>query len=283
MAILNMLKENGHTIETPIREYLPDDIPTLARDGIEINFKHLLTHTSGLNYMPDNFGSQYLTGDLGGAFASYDRNKMYTFLLNANIRHQPFTTFEYSNTAMGLLGTILELNYKKSYGDVLKEKVLIPLSLNETFTRMEQTTSTNWAAGYSKGQEATYWNSLGALDGAGVIKSSAEDVMKYAIANIDLSTSTLGSAIAQSHQKTFLPFADLEFYKINGRLGWFQLIQKDLPDESFIWHNGGTGGFSSDLYINKEKRTVLLILANTGNGSEGLSNFTRMLLKFVNE
>lgn len=282
IAILNMLKENGHTIETPIREYLPNDLPTLARDGIEINFKHLLTHTSGLNYMPDNFGIQYLTGDLGGAFSSFDRNKLFSYLLNANLRHKPFTAFEYSNVGMGLLGTILELNYKKSYGDLLKENVLSPLSLNETYTRIEQTTSLNWAVGYANGIEAEYWNSLGAMDGAGVIKSSASDVMKYAIANIDPTTSALGNAINQSHQITFLPFADVDIYKINGRLGWFQLVQKDLPNESFIWHNGGTGGFNSDLYINKNKGTILLILANSASGSKGRENFTKDLLKYIN-
>jgi hypothetical protein len=47
------------------------------------------------------------------------------------------------------------------------------------------------------------------------------------------------------------------------------LIPKELPNESFFWHNGGTGGFSSDLYINKNKDTVLLILANTAAGSKG--------------
>jgi hypothetical protein len=47
------------------------------------------------------------------------------------------------------------------------------------------------------------------------------------------------------------------------------LIPKELPNESFLGHNGGTGGFSSDLYINKNKDTVLLILANTAAGSKG--------------
>ncbi|NJO92561.1 MAG: serine hydrolase [Chloroflexia bacterium] len=70
IAILKMLKENNHTIETPIRLYLPADIPTLARNGVELNFKHLLTHTSGLNYMPDNFGSQYLSGNFRWGFCS---------------------------------------------------------------------------------------------------------------------------------------------------------------------------------------------------------------------
>jgi CubicO group peptidase (beta-lactamase class C family) len=281
IAILKMLKENNHTIETPIRLYLPNDIPTLARNGVELNFKHLLTHTSGLSYMPDNFGSQYLSGNLAGAFAAYNRNKLYTFLINANIRYEPFSTWEYSNTAMGLLGTILELNYNKSYVEVIKEKLFLPLNLNETFTRMEQTNSNNWATGYSKGAEAVYWNSLGAMDGAGVIKSNASDVLKYALANLNTPASELGAAISQSHQITFLPFTETEIYKINMRLGWFQYIDKDLPNESFIWHNGGTGGFNSDLYINKNKNSVLVLLFNSDAGTQGRLDFKKGLLKLV--
>jgi CubicO group peptidase (beta-lactamase class C family) len=280
IAILKMLKENNHTIETPIRLYLPSNIPTLARNGVELNFKHLLTHTSGLSYMPDNFGG--LFGNVGDAFESYTRDKLYTFLINANIRHNPFTTYEYSNLGMGLLGTILELNYNKSYGDVIKEKLLTPLNLNETFTRMEQTNSSNWATGYSNGEETAYWNSLGALDGAGAIKSNAYDVMNYALANLNTPTSELGDAISQSHQITFLPFTEDEHSKINGRLGWFQYIDKS-SNQSFIWHNGGTGGFCSDLYINKNKNTVLVLLYNSNADTEGVKNFTKDLLKLISE
>jgi CubicO group peptidase (beta-lactamase class C family) len=276
-----MLKENNHTIETPIRLYLSNDIPTLARNGVELNFKHLLTHTSGLNYMPDNFGSQYLTGKIEKAFAFYNRNKLFTFLKNANIRHDPFTTWEYSNTAMGLLGTILELNYNKSYGEVIKEKLLIPLNLYETFTRREQTNSNNWAVGYAKGEEAPYWNSLGALDGAGVIKSNAADVLKYGLANLNSATSPLGDAILQSQQITFLPFTETENYKINMRLGWFQYISKNLPNESFVWHNGGTGGFNSELYINKNKNAILVLLFNSDTGTQERLDFKEELLKIM--
>ena len=59
IAAMNMLSEKGQTIENPIRPYLPNDLPTLARDGIEVNFKHIVTHTSGLSYFPDNFGTGY--------------------------------------------------------------------------------------------------------------------------------------------------------------------------------------------------------------------------------
>lgn len=283
ITALNMLLEKGQTIETPIRTYLPSNLPTLARDGIEVNFKHLMTHTSGLSYFPDNFGVGYYTGKLEKEFENYDRNKLFTYLINAPLRHKPFTTWEYSNAGMGLLGTILELNYSMDYGSILKEKLLKPLQLNDTKTDMAQTDMTRWAVGYAKGQETPYWNSLNAMNGAGVIKSTASDMIKYGLANMNPPNSQLGKAIIQSHNITFLPFTDGGDFKINGRLGWFQFLHSSLPNETFIWHNGGTGGFSSDLFVNENKKSILVLLYNSDTGTPAREDFRLELLKIISQ
>jgi CubicO group peptidase (beta-lactamase class C family) len=202
-------------------------------------------------------------------------------LLNTPLRTKPFTTWEYSNGAMGLLGTLLELNYAKSYGTILKEKLLVPLQLNDTKTDMAETDISRWSKGYSNGKEIKYWNSLNAMNGAGVIKSTASDMVKYGIANLNPPNTLLGNAITKTHQITFLPFIDGGTFKINGRLGWFQLIHKDLPNETFIWHNGGTGGYSSDMFINKNKNSILVLLYNTDKGTEAREDFRLELLKII--
>lgn len=281
IAIQNMLTENNQTIEKTVRSYLPANLPTLQRNGVEVNFKHLLTHTSGLPYFPDNFGFGLYTNNIGSEFANYDRNKLYTHLQNVHLRATPFTKWEYSNTGVGLLGTILELNYNSTYGAVLKNKIFTPLQLSDTKTNMSETDAARWATGYSKGRETPYWNSLNALNGAGVIKSTAADLIKYSRANLNPPNTLLGAAIAATHQITYLPFEDRDIIKINGRLGWFQLIHRDLPNESFIWHNGGTGGFSTDMFINKSKKSILVLLYNNDKGTVEREDFKLELLKII--
>ena len=283
IAAMNMLLEKGQTIENPIRPYLPTDLPTLARDGIEVNFKHILTHTSGLSYFPDNFGTGYYTGNLKGEFENYDRNKMFTWLLNTPLRHKPFTKWEYTNGGMGLMGTILELNYGKSYGAIMKEKLFTPLGLNDTKTDIAEADLTRWATGYTNGREEPYWNSLNAMNGAGVIKSTTSDMIKYGLANMNPPNTPLGKAISKTQEITFLPFTEAGRIKINGRLGWFQCIHLDLPNETFIWHNGGTGGFSSDMFINKNKKSILVMLYNTDKGTQAREDFRLELLKIMSE
>lgn len=283
IAVLNMLRENNQTIETPIRSYMPEDLPTLQRDKTEVSFKHLLTHTSGLPYFPDNFGFGLYTDKIASEFENYNRNKLFSHLKNVRLRFTPFTNWEYSNTGMGLLGTILELNYKKDYGAILNEQIFVPLRLDDTKTDLSETERSRWTTGYSKGRETPYWNSLNALNGAGVIKSTASDLMKYGLSNLYPPSSALGESINRSHQVTYPNFDDRDTYKINNRLGWFQLIYKDLPSESFIWHNGGTGGYSTDMFINKEKKSILILLYNNDKGTVEREDLKLELLKLISK
>jgi CubicO group peptidase (beta-lactamase class C family) len=283
IAILNMLLEKNLTIESPIRGFLPTDLPTLQREKTEVNFKHLLTHTSGLPYFPDNFGFSLYTGRVDKAFSDYDRNKLYTCLTNVRLKAVPFTSFEYSNTGVAALGNILELNYNKSYGAVIKEKILTPLGLTETTADFNETDASNWAVGYNNiGTEMPYWKTLNAFDAAGVLKSNALDMLKYAKANIAPPNTTLGKAINLTHNITYLPFQERLDGKINGRLGWFQYIINGLPNASFIWHNGGTDGFNTDLFINKANKTAVALFYNSDGDTQARRDFKLALLKLVN-
>jgi CubicO group peptidase (beta-lactamase class C family) len=284
IAILQMLKENGETINQPIRKYLPDNLPTLQRDGVEVTFKHLLTHSSGLPYFPDNFGLNLYGSNIANAFKNYHRNDLYTCIKNVRLNFLPETKFEYSNTGMGLLGTILELNYNKSYDEVIREKIFSPLGFNYAKVNMNETNLNDWAIGYnSNGKETKYWESLGALNGAGVIKSNMVDLLNYGVANINIPNGSIGDAIIDSHAVSYLPFDNREYFKINGRLGWFQLIHIGLPNESFVWHNGGTGGFNTDLFVNKNHKTVLGIFFNKDGDTPGRQKFMEDLLKIINQ
>jgi CubicO group peptidase (beta-lactamase class C family) len=155
------------------------------------------------------------------------------------------------------------------------------LQLNDTKTDMAETDMSRWSKGYSNGKEIKYWDSLNAMNGAGVIKSTASDMVKYGIANLNPPKTLLGNAITKSQEITFLPFTAAGDIKINGRLGWFQCIHKGLPNETFIWHNGGTGGYSSDMYINKNKNSLVIVLYNTDKGTQARADFMLELLKII--
>ena len=276
-----MLLEKNQTINQTIRESLPDSIPVLEKEGEEVTFKHLLNHTSGIPYFPGNFDIFNSADELAESIKLYDKNKLFTFLKQNPLLFKPGEYLEYSNTAYGLLGLLLEQHYKKSFAAVLQEKMFNPLGLLETKTLIEQTDLTRWSKGYEEGEPVSYLNDWNVLAGSGVLKSTLKDVLKYGISNLIPPSGLLGEAIKQSHQVTYLPFSDAGKYKINGRLGWFQYINNELPNSRFIFHNGSTGGYNSELFINTETNSVLVILFNTRYTGSARQGFITDLHKIM--
>lgn len=283
IAIVKMLEDEGKSIDTPIEAYLPADLPTLNRDGVELTFKHLLTHTSGLPYMPNNLGVSFYTNTAKG-WREYDNNKLFSALKSTRLAFEPFTDFTYSNTAMGTLGVILERKYGKDYGDIIKEMILQALNLQATSAYFEETDLANWAKGYkSNGKESDYWITLNALDGAGVLKSNASDMLKFAQANIELPKSPISNSLSLCQNIFTNIVRETNFDKTVNCLGWFSYQNKGINDETFLYHNGGTGGFNSELFINLERESGLVLLFNTDGGTEGRELFIRELLRIISE
>lgn len=278
MAV-QMLLEQDSNVDTPIKSYLPDDLPTLNRNGIEVNFKHLLTHTSGLARMPSNFK---LLKNPAKAYSDYDDRRLYSFLENARLHADPFTQYSYSNAGMGLVGTILERNYDLDYGDVLRQKLTGALNLSNTSAYFDETNLDRWAQGYGvNGKEADYWKSLNALDGAGVIKSTMMDLLTYASANLNPPESRLGDAIKMTHTLYFNEYEDGDFFKIRSCLGWHEYINKALPEKTFLWHGGDTAGFSSTMILDLEEKNALVLLFNTQVHPDERQLFISDLLKLL--
>ncbi|HMO39317.1 MAG TPA: serine hydrolase domain-containing protein [Saprospiraceae bacterium] len=283
IAIVKMLEDEGKSIDTPIKAYLPANLPTLNRDGIELTFKHLLTHTSGLPYMPNNLGLSFYTNITKG-WREYDENKLFSSLKNARLAFVPFTDFTYSNTAYGTLGVILQRKYGKDYGEIIKDLILEPLDLQATSAYFEETDLSNWAKGYTNtGKESDYWKTLNALDGAGVLKANASEVLKFAQANIDIQTSPISNSMALC-QNIYTNFVrETAYERTVNCLGWFSYENKGISNETFLYHNGGTGGFNSELFINKDKNSALVILFNTDGDTGDRQLFIRELLQIISE
>lgn len=270
IAVTEMLLNEKKEIETPIKSYLPSDLPTLQRGGVEVTFKHLLTHTSGMPRMPNNYSSIE-------KYEGYSQEKLYQYLYNVQLESTPFTTFNYSNTGFGILGNILERHYKMSYNELIADRLLNPLKLKDTKVKFEDTDTNRWAKGYSKGEEAEYWKSMNAMNGAGVIKSTAKDLLAYATANLSPPDNTLGQAIKLTHQKAFGET------NRDGGLAWVLTAPNKKSGKRIWWHNGGTGGFTSWLFINEEKESALVILFNSSMDNGPGAEFIDVLLKITAE
>jgi CubicO group peptidase (beta-lactamase class C family) len=247
-------------LDDPINKYLPDFIGKLEYEGVPVTLQSLSNHSSGLPRLPSNLSLQ--GADALNPYKNYDVSSLFGFLKNFKLTRKPGTEYEYSNLAVGLLGTILEKVNGKPYEELLTIKIGNPLQMNDTRQFILKTDSSRVAKGYDEnGNLSSQWD-FKAFAGAGGIRSTVKDLLKYAAANINTTNKNLNQAIQLTHAVTFQPAT------AKVALGWH--IIKPGNDE-VIFHNGGTGGFRTYLAVNPGKKSAVVILSNAAisNDNEG--------------
>jgi len=101
---------------------------------------------------------------------------------------------------------------------------------------------------------AENWD-IPALAGAGAIRSSVNDMIKFIKANLKRDDKPLTRALHLSHVKRH----NMENGLSMG-LGWHL-----GRDGNTLWHNGGTGGYHAWLAISPDRKVGVVVLANTAN------------------
>lgn len=236
-------------LDDPINKYLPDSIPAITFNGKPVTLASLSNHSSGLPRLPDNF---WTGSDNKNPYKHYDDRRLFSFLKNFKTVREPGSQYEYSNLAQGLLGVILERVSGKSYEQLLKEIIWQPLKMSGTRITLLKNDSVLFAQGYSGTNTMHSWE-FQSLAAAGAIRSSTEDILLYARAQIDKGNSRLQKAIALSHQLTY--------EKSNSRvaLGWHVIVNQD---KTYLFHNGQTGGYFTVLFVNPASKKALVMLTN---------------------
>ncbi len=266
LLMIDYLQTNSLSIENPINNFLPSDIPIVQHDGNPIRIKHLLNHTSGLPRLPDDFETGM---DPNNPYKHYDSSKVYSYLKNFTLQINPGQTWEYSNLGAGLSGIILERQNHKSYEQLLIEKICTPLGLGKTKITLNSADSSNFAFGYnSYGRQVPYWDDMNAFKGAGAIKSNAKDLILYGKTILNHESSVLKTQIDSCLNVTY------ESNDLQMASGWLNL---KFNGNECLFHDGGTGGFNSYIVIDKAKSIVLVILFNNAPSSKTENCFLELV------
>jgi D-alanyl-D-alanine-carboxypeptidase/D-alanyl-D-alanine-endopeptidase len=259
LALAGMVKEGKVKLTDPVQKFLPKDVNMPTRNGKAITLISLANHTSSLPRLPTNMPF----GDPLDPYADYTIDMLYRFLNDYELTRDVGEKVEYSNLAVGLLGHVLGLIDNKTYQQVITNRVLKPLLMNDTFVDVPNTHIGKLSDGHDSSLKKTKHWQLPTLAGAGAIKSNIKDMALYLKANLD--QQPLNDAINLTQQQT--TGFDGTGPKVG--LAWFTA---DYPEGSYLWHNGGTGGFRSFIGFDKSKQRGILILENTTNGLDAIGN-----------
>lgn len=146
MLTMQLVAEKKLKLDGVIADYLP---AYSNEYGDQVTIHQLLTHTGGIpNYT--NFPSYR---DL--MKESKTPMELVAVFADSTLQFVPGERFSYSNSGYVLLGAIIEAVTEKSLPDVLQEKILEPLGMNDTGFEKKGEVLKNRATGYDR-QGITY-------------------------------------------------------------------------------------------------------------------------------
>ena len=250
--LADMVSRGEVKLDDPVSKYLPATVRVPARNGKQITLLDLATQSSGLPRLPTNFRP----ADQRNPYADYSVAQLYQFLSSYTLTRDIGEKYEYSNLGVGLLGHVLSLRAAKPYGQLLKERILDPLGMNDTRIDLTPSMKSRVAQGFNAaGTPMSLWD-LPTLAGAGALRSTANDMLKFLAANLDSSSAPLGKVLTRA--RTSIRVADRPGNRIG--LGWHVV---DVFGSTQTWHNGGTGGFRTFIGLDQAKHHGVVVLSNS--------------------
>ena len=251
------VNEGRVKLTDPVTMYLPDSVANNKELKL-VTLQTLSNHTSGLPRLPGNFDDH--SSDPLNPYKDYTMAYLYSYLKNCKLSSKPGELYAYSNLAVGLLGTILEKVSGKTFEKMVEEIICTPLGMKGTAEHLSPSLQSRFVSVYNEdGKQTTPWD-FDALAACGSLRSTVNDLVIYARANMIKGDTKLSKAFELTHQVTFDKDPTLG-------LGWHIIMVNDVP---YYFHNGGTYGCSTFLAFNKQKNIAVVILANSGSSVDAL-------------
>ena len=252
LLLADMIERGEVKADDPVSKYLPGGAEVPSRNGKQITLLNLSMQNSGLPRLPDNLKP----ADPANPYADYDAPKLLAFLASYKLTRDPGEKYEYSNLAVGLLGFALAQRAHMSYEELVTERIFKPLHMDHSTISLSPERRRLLAQGYDAELKPVKNWDLDALAGAGAIRSTANDMLKFMAANLGLVDTPLKPAMERMRsvrKDTGMPHVDIA-------MAWH--IFNEFPPDIY-WHNGGTAGYRSFAGMDLATKQAVVVLCNT--------------------
>jgi CubicO group peptidase (beta-lactamase class C family) len=202
--------------------------------------------------MPDNFRP----ANPANPYADYTAEQMFDFLGRYQLARDIGSQFEYSNLGVGLLGQALARRAGKSYEALVRERILDPLRMEHSGITLTPWMADHLAKGHvGFGQVTSNWD-VPAFAGAGALRSTMNDMLRFARANLTADGGRLQRVMQRTHAVRRSAGRD------DMSIGMNWLIRR-VNGVDVVWHNGGTGGYRTWLGFDRTRRVAAVVLTNS--------------------
>jgi CubicO group peptidase (beta-lactamase class C family) len=248
--------------------YLPDLQMFDPYVSKELTVRDLLTHRSGL-----------ARGDLMWYSGGYDRDEILRRVRFLRPTWSVRSRFGYQNIMYLAAGQAVAKVAGKSWDDLVRERIFVPLGMNETNTSIRALQGkTNVATPHADVNDTLHvvpWHNIDNIGPAGSINSNVFDMVKWVRFQLDggkvngkplVAASPLGETHTPqmiipvgADAKALNPYTHLQAYG----MGWFL---QDYRGRELDQHGGNIDGMSAMVAIMPEEKIGMVVLTNA-NGS----------------
>lgn len=220
------------------------------RDGRAIKWIDLSTHRSGLPRLP----ADYQPASLQNPYRDLDAKTAAAFVNAYELPRTPGESQEYSNLATSLLGYLIAENAGSTYQQLLRDRIARPLRMSDCTVSLTSEQKKRFATPHDRVGSPTLAWTCADLPGAGGVRATMRDMMRFAKAQLSPPSGTLGKAIDLAWKQ----HVDADASGPAMGLGW-----AIIGDGETRFHNGQTGGSYTVLFVNRRLNAAIILLCNT--------------------
>jgi serine-type D-Ala-D-Ala carboxypeptidase/endopeptidase len=258
LLLQDMVEHGEMKLDDPVAKYLPKSVKMPTRNGKDITLLQLATHTSGL----PTASVTWIPERADNPRADYTIERMYDFVSGYKLTRDPGAKYEYSTVGIALLGQAIALKAGKDYESLVVERICRPLKMDSTQITLTGELKDRFAAGHNYSGYAVPGSYWGALTAGAALRSTANDMLKFMSANLDLSPSGLTPLMEKTHVAHFQAHLDTDTgLDTDIALAW--MITREVDGTRIIQHGGLTDGFIAFVCFDNTRRRGVVVLSNS--------------------
>jgi CubicO group peptidase (beta-lactamase class C family) len=274
--MMQMIEAGYFKLDDPVENFVPEIKKIKGySDSNKITFRQLASHTSGLDKGPT------LKNATIGPPEEWE-NKTILSIPTTRLISKPGLKYHYSNMGISIIGLAISRATNQSFIDLVKEKILIPLNMNNTFYKIPVAEMRR----LSKGVNGARLNKInlkisdrdrqgrGYKLPAGGLITTPNDLAKFILTLMGKSDNKILSKESLRLMQT--PVTNIDSSIFYG-LGLF-ITKKD--SSTIVGHGGSTSGYSSLFAFDTLNNNGVVLLRNYNKGKTNFDlSATNLLTK----
>lgn len=261
ICFLQLAEEGKVDLQAPVADYLPWF--SVRSRYAPITLHHLLTHTSGL---------------VGGSDFSPDQ-RYEVWALRETEASEPGVKHRYSNVGYKTLGLAMEAITGRPYGELVQERILMPLGMHDTVPSITNEIRHRLAVGYNDGFSDRPWRPeygfepapwLETNTGDGCIVATAADLATYLRMLLNRGVGPNGRILSEeSFALMTTPYPDAAADDLYGY--GIDVTPKDGRPR--IGHGGGMVGYISAMVGDVDAGIGVIVFKNAMQNTSTIADF----------